>query len=348
MDTRKVIYFLDILRSNTTGHSEELANLYKRALDENDAVINLRRLLEESDYYGIVGESLYNDGKGKIKELYGSPTRALELLPDILQCIERINSQVSISQNVLKNTYQTMETVSIIRKKDIIAYFEAYKMIASVSVYLAYLYEGVEKVKYISWNDSIGIQEMIHLINTKYLPLLCGIKRPNDSWVIRKRNLGGKALFGGDAFYITYENTRRVDVLCSALHKEPMGTHSFLNINAYETNENDVPYCWGIGNVISFAPNEALSYLQKDIATRVTTPTSSHFAGKMPIPIECIKKLSAGKPFCLSPEELTKVLNQWSIGKEIEDRKRTHNCLFCNKHINGNKLICDSHFVSEL
>ena len=37
MDTRKVIYFLNILRSNTTGHSEELANIYKKALDENDA-----------------------------------------------------------------------------------------------------------------------------------------------------------------------------------------------------------------------------------------------------------------------------------------------------------------------
>lgn len=60
------------------------------------------------------------------------------------------------------------------------------------------------------------------------------------------------------------------------------------------------------------------------------------------------KKLSGGRPFCLTPEEFTKVLNQWVIGKEIEDRKRTHNCLFCNRYINGNKLVCDSHFISEL
>lgn len=348
MDTRKVIYFLDILRSNTTGHSEELANLYKSALDENDAVVDLKKLLDESNYYGIIGENLYNEGKDKIKELYASPTQAVDLLPEILQCTERINSQIRLSQNVLKNTYQTMETVSIIKKKDVIAYFEAYKMIASVSVYMSCLYGGVETIKYMSWNDSVGIQEMIYLINTKYLPLLSTIKRPNESWVIRRRNLGGKALFGGDAFYITYENTRRVDVLCSALHKEPMGTHSFLNIDAYETNENDVPFCWGIGNIISFSPSEALSYLQKNIATHVITPTNNHFNGKMPTPIECIKKLSAGRPFCLTPEELTKVLNQWAIGKEIEDRKRTHNCLFCNRYINGNKLVCDSHFVTEL
>ena len=71
--------------------------------------------------------------------------------------------------------------------------------------------------------------------------------------------------------------------------RNPLGTHSFLNIDAYETNENDVPFCWGIGNIISFSPNEALSYLQKDIATHVATPTNIHFKGKMPTPIECIK-----------------------------------------------------------
>lgn len=348
MDIRKVIYFLNILRSNTTGHSEELANIYKKALDESDAVADLKKLLDGANYYGIIGKNLYNEGKNKIKELYDAPSHALDLLPEIVQCAESINLQVKISQNILKNSHQTMETVSVIKKKDVIAYFEAYKMIANVSVYMSCLYGGIDSIKYMSWNDSVGIQEMIYLINTKYLPLLCAIKRYNDSWVIRKRNLGGKALFGGDAFYITYENTRKVDVLCSALHKEPMGTHSFLNIDAYETNENDVPFCWGIGNIISFSPNEALSYLQKDIATRVATPTNIHFKGKMPTPIECIKKLSGGRPFCLTPEEFTKVLNQWVIGKEIEDRKRTHNCLFCNRYINGNKLVCDSHFISEL
>lgn len=348
MDTRKVIYFLDLLRNNTNGYSEELARLYKDALDENDVVVNLKELLDGSNYYGVIGENLNNDGKVKIKELYDSPTRALDLLPEILQCIERINSQVASSQNILKSPYQTLEKVSVIKKKDIISYFEAYKMIASTCVYLTCLYEGSEKIRFISWNDSIGIQEIIHLVNTKFLPLLYDMKRPNYSWVIRKRHLGGKALLGGDAFYISYENIKRVEVLCSALHKEPMGTHSYLNIDAYECDENDVPYCWGIGNIVSFSPNEALFHLQKDIAEHVLVPTNNLLHGKMPTPIECVKKLSAGKPFCITPEELLKVLNQWAIGKEIEDRKRTHNCLFCNRYVGSNRLICDNHFVSEL
>ena len=73
-------------------------------------------------------------------------------------------------------------------------------MIANVSVYMSCLYGGIDSIKYMSWNDSVGIQEMIYLINTKYLPLLCAIKRYNDSWVIRKRNLGGKGTFRRGCF----------------------------------------------------------------------------------------------------------------------------------------------------
>ena len=37
----------------------------KKALDENDAVADLKKLLDGANYYGIIGENLYM--KGKIK-----------------------------------------------------------------------------------------------------------------------------------------------------------------------------------------------------------------------------------------------------------------------------------------
>ena len=347
MDTKKVLFFLDILRNNTTGYGEELANLYRKALDENDKVCQLKKLLDESNYYGVIGENLYNEAENKIQEIYANPGHALEILPELVQCSEKIESQVRFSQQILLNPNETLDTVSIVKKKDVIAYLEAYKMIASACVYLTVLYEGTEKIKYISWNDVVEIRDIIYLINTKFIPLLCSIKPSNHSWVIWKRGLGGKALFGGDAFYISYENTERMEVLCSPIRKEPMGTHSFLNIDAYEKNEKDVPFCWGTGNIVSFSPDEALLYLQKDIATNVKSPTSINYQGQMPTPMECLRRLSDGMPFCISPEDFIKVLNKWLIGKEIEDRKRTHNCLFCNRHLNGNKLVCDSHFDTE-
>ena len=54
------------------------------------------------------------------------------------------------------------------------------------------------------------------------------------------------------------------------------------------------------------------------------------------------------KMFCITPDELLLAMNQWQVGHEIEKRKETHNCLFCGKHVDGNKLICPSHFTTEL
>lgn len=145
-----------------------------------------------------------------------------------------------------------------------------------------------------------------------------------------------------------YDGTRSVDVLCSALHKEPIGTHAFLNIDAYESGECDVPYCWGIGNIVSVLPNTAILFLQSNVATKLRSPRTDELQKKMPTPFECVKQLSNGSMFCITPDELLRSMNQWQVGHEIEMRKRIHNCLFCGKHVDGNNLVCSSHFTTEL
>ena len=210
------------------------------------------------------------------------------------------------------------------------------------------LYAGLNHIKNLTWDDTAGIQEMIYAVNTKYLPALCSVRRPNYSWIIRRKRLGGRALFGGDSYYLNYENTRSVEVLCSALHKEPIGTHAFLNIDAYESGEYDVPFCWGIGNIVSASPDTAILFLQNSVATKLRSPQASELRRKMPTPFECVKQLSDGAMFCITPDELLLSMNQWQVGHEIEERKRTHNCLFCGKHVDRNKLVCQSHFTTEL
>ena len=79
------------------------------------------------------------------------------------------------------------ETITVLKKKDTIAYMTALKMIASTCIYLMTLYEGLNPIKNLTWDDRVGIQEMIYAVNTKYLPALCSVKRPNYSWVIRKK-----------------------------------------------------------------------------------------------------------------------------------------------------------------
>lgn len=347
MDSGKVLYFLEILNRETSGYSDEIAEIYNRALDENDDIICLKMLLNDYTYYREMGNSLYKSGEEVLDKVYSMPSKSLDILPQLKQVHESINNAVRLCDDLMHSPLPFSETITALKKKDTIAYMTALRMIASTSVYLITLYAGLYPIKNLTWDDATGIQEMIYAVNTKFLPALCGVRRPHYSWVIRKKRMGGRALFGGDCFYLNYENTRSVEVLCSALQKEPIGTHGFLNIRAYESGECDIPFCWGIGNVVSALPNNAIQFLQNSVASKLRSPQGAELRRKMPTPYECIKQLSNGAMFCVTPDELLLAMNQWQIGHEIEERKRTRNCLFCGKHIEGNKLVCTSHFTTE-
>lgn len=348
MDTRKVLFFLELLSKETTGLNKEVFQLYERALDENDDVVRLKMLLDDYTYYGEIGKALYNNGENLLDRAYSSTTHPLEILSEVRQANESIDNSVRICNELMCSPMPFSDTITVLKKKDIIAYMAALRMIASTCVYLITIYSGLDAIKNLTWNDKVGIQEMLYNVNTKFLPALCSVKRPNYSWVIRKKRMGGKALFGGGFFYLSYENARNVEIRCSAIHKEPLGTHAFLNIDAYETDSYDEPLCWGLGNIVSVSPDNALTLLQKRVATNVRSPRIDELRKRVPSPFECITKLTDGALFCVTPDELLLALNQWQIGHEIEERKRTHNCLFCGKYVAGNKLVCPSHFTSEL
>lgn len=348
MDSKKVLYFLELLNRETSGHEDEIAEIYKRALDEDDNVIRLKMLLNDYTFYQEIGNALYKNGEEMLDKIYSMPTKALDILPQLKQAHESIDNEVKVCNELMRSPLPFSETITVLRKKDTISYMSALKMIASTCVYLMALYAGLEPIKNLTWDDTAGIQEMIYAVNTKFLLSLCKVKRSNYSWIIRRKKLGGRALFGGDNYYLNYENTRSVEVLCGALHKEPLGTHAFLNIDAYESGECDVPFCWGIGNIVSSSPDKSILLLQKDIATKLRSPQTIELRRKMPTPFECVKQLSDGSLFCITPDELVLAMNQWQVGHEIEERKRMHNCLFCGKYVGGNKLVCDTHFTTEL
>ena len=348
MDSRKVLYFLELLNRETNGYTDKIAEIYKRALDENDDIEHLKMILNDYVAYQETGGALFKNGQELLENIYAMPSKALDILPQLKQAHESIDNEIRICDELMHSPFPFSETVPVIKKKDTLSYMKARKMIASTSVYLMVLYAGMNPIKNLTWDDNVGMQEMIYTVNTKFLPSLCEIHRPDYGWIIRRKKLGGKALFGGDGYYLSYENIRSIEVLCSTLNKEQIGTHAFLNVDAYEAEECEVPFCWGTGNIVSVSPDTAILLLQNDVVTKLRSPQTVELKRKMPTPMDCVRQLSDCKMFCITPDELLLAMNQWQVGHEIEKRKETHNCLFCGKHVDGNKLICPSHFTTEL
>ena len=348
MNTDKVLYFLDMLAANTSGKEHEIADLYTRVLNESEEVNTLKSYLNDYDYYRETGQSLYGSGLELYNRVFAEPSKALELMPQIRQMTQKIKNQADTCLALLLSPEPFINPVDVIKSKDTIACMTAYRTIAAVCVYLIALYEGPEAIRELNWIDTAGIQERIYAVNTKFLPALCKTVRPSYWWVIRKKRLGGKALFGGDAFYLSYETPGMIEIITSTLHKEPIGTHSYLNIRAFEAEENDVPYCWGIGNLVSVTPAMGLDLLGGGITVSTRCPNTAELSKKLPAPGELLRTLTDGGIYCISPDELLTAMNRWETGRFIQSRKRSNNCLFCGKYVGPGRLVCPSHFTSEL
>lgn len=348
MDTKRVIYFLNLLRSETVGRDRELNLLYAEAISEDEDALRLDSFMSDYNFYSGVGRSLGLKGSGLIDSLRANPTDALQTLQSIRQLNEMITHEASLCSALMRSPEPFTDNITVLPKKDIADYIQALRQIANCAAYLMVLYGGMETIRNLTWPTGAGLLEYVYTVNTRYLRKLMELSRPEYSWVIRKRKLGGLALFGGNCFYLSYESNQSVEMICSALHKEAIGTHAFLNIKAYETDENDVPYCWGLGNLSSVGPADALSLLHADVVTVPRSPSADELSRKMPTPLECLKLLSDGKPFCISPDELVVAMNRWYMGHEFYLRKRNGRCLFCG-HINApGTLVCSSHFTTEL
>ena len=347
MNSRKVMGLMELLAKETSGHSEEIISIYKRALDEDDDVKILKSLINDYSYYHEVGNALSAEASDLLKKLYSTPLNAPELMPELKPIRIKIDRIRSANDELICSSFPTDDSLIVLKKKDIITYLEALRMIAGTCTYLLLVYGGKKAIDNLTWDDAAGIRETFHSINSRFLPALCAMERPACGWVIQKRKVGGKALLGGDCFSVTYQSEGSIRFQTKNLRKEAIGTHAYLNIDAFESREDDVPYCWGIGNLVSVKPNNALAVLQSDIVTGLQVPKPEDYVNMLPQPVECAERLSDGKPYCISPDELVLAMNRWTAGHEIGNRRRNHNCLFCGKYLSDGRRVCSSHFMTE-
>lgn len=348
-NTKKILFLLETIRKNTNGFNSEINKLYSNTIIKNHRVEELLyNINEKYFFYKGIGSSLSDYGKKLLRDLEQKPDEALATIKKIEQQNETIKHQAEVSENLLRTPQPNLESISVIRKSRVEEYDAALKQIAATCVYLLVLYGGIKETRNLTWSDNDGIQEHIYSINTKFLPAIENLTLPRYSWIIEKRRIGGKSLIGDACFVLQYKPSDEVNKKCSALIKEPIGTHAFLNITAYETNEMNIPYCWGTGNIISVSPQNGLDILFHGLVEKPRSPFQNEYAQRIPAPLPLLKLLYNGKNYCASPETLVSILNQWESGYCVTKRIQNRRCVFCGRYLNTKSFICNNHFTSEL
>ena len=348
-NTKKILYLLETIRKNTKGYSSEINQLYSQTIRNNQSVRELYNNVNNTyALYKGIGQSIADESKKLLRDLELKPDEVLSTIKKIEQKNETIRHQAEVCERLLRLSNSTLESITVIKKDKIESYDAALRQIAATCVYLIVLYNGIKGTRNLTWSDEDGIQEHIYNINTKFLPAIEQMSLPSYSWIIEKKRLGGRALIGEECFVLYYKPTEEVFKDCSSLIKEPIGTHSYLNVTAYENNEINVPYCWGTGNIISLSPDRGLEILSNGIVEKPRSPFQHEYKRKILAPLPLLKLLFNGKDYCASPETLVSIMNQWETGFSVSKRIQEKRCLFCGRYLNVSSFVCNYHFTSEL
>lgn len=342
MDAKKIIYLLGLIHSETGRNGAELASLYQRALDEDDDIIELKSLKDDYSYFNQGGDLLYQSARGVLDEIYSNPHRALDYFPKLRQCTRNIFNNVMEDRDSLLGPRPLIGSIKVIKKSEIEIHKRVLEDIASTCVYLLLLYKGWDSVKNLNWIDEAGIHERLHAVNLVFLPALSKISKVEECWVIRKQKVKSPNFFGGDFFYIEYKEKRMMLEFFRSTKYQYIGSYSYINLYP-DSSGDDQPYCWGIGNLLSFNPLQALSTFRNSMVTKLRTPTSEELSRPLPSTNKCLRVLTDGNNYCIGPEDLLRAMNQWQVAHETNARINSKRCLFCGGALDGNRVICSKH-----
>lgn len=348
MRVNEVLAFLQLLSRETQGHNKEMAFIFKKVLDADDAVVELKYLLNNCSFYGEIGGSIKRQSVDTLEKLYRDPFGAESYLEKLKRECIQIKDAADNSSALLASPLPYSEPLAVINKRDIEGFMTALRTIASVCVYLILSYKGAESIRNLTWNDEVSIQEKAYAVNTKFLPALMNTGRPAEYWAIYKMHSGGPALLDSDCYYIVYPDRARIEAQFDTRGYKNLGELAYVHVDADSIEQDTAPVCWGIGNITSVRPENALTVLQKPIATGLRAPSPEELAMDMPGPGECLDILSGGNIYCITPEKMLTAMNQWKMGHEIESRKSQKLCLICGRRLYGRSYACASHFTREL
>ena len=346
MNTLKVIYLLSLLRSASQGKEEVLTRLYENAMRDNPEYRELSSLLADMEFYREMGNALRYEGKALTEAALKNPDGDLDTIRDMRKIRDRIKLGALESARLFEMPGAFMEPVTVVEQSLKAGYMRFLECVAAVCVYLLAVYVGAVSLENLHWVEGGGgLQERLHAVNSVFLPALCGEYPIPKAWMITRKAAGGGNQFGGSFYSLSYFSDSNLKVLTSSYQAEQPTPLFFLNRQAVETGELNVPYCWGIGNLVSTVPEDALRLLHSGLVIKPSSPTKHDLSAPPPTPLECLHRLCGGSPFCISVEDLVNVLNKWQMGYDVMCIRQRGGCLLCARPVLNGGLVCPTHFA---
>lgn len=343
MNTSNVIFLIELLKKCTIGEEDSLKEIYFKTISESDEYINLSNNLENNMFLGVIGKSILDEGNRFIKKLHDYPNNILDLLKEIQQFNELIDSDIKKGINRIEYPGGFLEEINIVPKNKIKLYDLFFTQLASVITYIIALEEGFEGLKNLFWQHDSGLTYKIHNVNNAFIPKLLDLNNNMQPWVIYKTINKNTIKFCSYEYRYKNISSEQYDELSGKDDYKELMPFKFGNTRLFNEDVVDVPIYLGKGFFVSCDPIDAINMLDTGIVTTPLNPNDTITHRKAPFLDELLDIISYHKYCVISPLKITSILNQWDNSYYISNNRKKHKCLICGENLFCG-LVCKSHF----
>ncbi|MFR3443042.1 MAG: hypothetical protein ACLTSP_10025 [Coprococcus sp.] len=343
MDTRRVLYLINMLKDGSSGKQEKLAELYDRSLQESDEYQQLCSILDSYSFVGSAGTSIQEHGNDLIHKMTEEPENIIQILRETQQLNELISSEIRHNEQLMDYPGAFTEEIHVVPKVNLDAYNQFLVSVAAACTYIIAVENGYGGLESLSWSENYNFTEKLSSVNTAYIPTLLELKYNTPPWMIYRRPASNNFVFSPYEYVLRYITTDELNKWILA--EEYIEISPFLYGSPRRAGDTDlgIPIYLGIGNVISTKPLESLRLLQTGVGFRMAHPGGSMFLKRVPFLPEMLNRLASGSACIVEPEELTSVMNQWDAGYYINSNIQNHKCIICGEKLLGNDQVCRYH-----
>lgn len=343
MDTKRVLYLINMLKDGSVDRQEQLAQLYDRALEESDEYQQLSGILNNYAFMGSSGAGIRDRGNELIYRMAEEPDNIVQIMKETEQLIELVRSEIKHNEKLISYPGAFTGDINIVPKTKLDAYNKFLNNIAAVCTYIIAVQNGNEGISGLYWSDNYNFSEKLTKINTSYIPALLQLDGIQNPWMIYRRPARSNYLFCPYEYVLRYITSGEFSKWTLADEYVEISPFLYGSPRRAANIDLGIPIYLGIGNIVSTSPLDSLRLLATGVGAKISHPNEKHFVKKVPYIMTMVSQLTSGVPCIVSPEEIVSTMNQWDAGYTINDNIRNHKCLICGEKLLGNDQICRIH-----
>lgn len=311
----------------TEEQKEKLVKLYREAYTNTSEFKEMKRYLEEYDYYGSVGTDLYNQGSKAIKSgvtQAGRFTKNISIIEYVLSNSKKLEKETLDYINHAEHSSKELYIVNKKEGEELKNFLSAVFNNVCYSVTILY---GIKALKDVKIDVNAKALDMLKNITSEMsiiLQEIINLPKPYAWKMVRKEFKGANMVhYKG----VVFEKT-------NLEYEDAVTKYKQVTPYLFEPKETSDVLCYGFGNLSNLSVRDGTRVIG---ATNIVTklPENSFDSQNLDYyklsVTGLLNSIESNNVFVLEPERFSDLLNRYFMMKSVKERNTKQICPYCGK-----------------